>query len=50
MTVTTNRGIKVRLFEEMDDAKAWLKAERAALESGLDTPPASARTLHGTTE
>jgi hypothetical protein len=30
VTVTSNRGIVVRLFAEIDEAKQWLKDERAA--------------------
>jgi hypothetical protein len=43
VTVTTNRGIQVRLFAEMDEAKAWLVSEgvRQGLlsRSGAPTAP-----------
>jgi hypothetical protein len=41
VTVTTNRGIQVRLFGDMDEATEWLRVEGARLsdaasESGLE--------------
>ena len=50
VTVTSNRGLKVRLFESPEDARRWLLEERAILDGTLDTTPAPAARLHGTTE
>jgi hypothetical protein len=50
VTVTSNRGIVVRVFETVEAAREWLLEEGALIRSGLDTTPARAATLHGTTE
>lgn len=43
VTVTTNRGIQVRLFGDMDEATEWLRAEGARLSAAASPTTLEAR-------
>ena len=50
VTVTSNRGLKVGLFETVEEATTWLLDEAALQAEPLDTHPPDPSTLHDTTE
>ena len=50
VTATSNRGIVVRVFLDMDDARKWLLEEKVAMLESLDRHPPFAATLRDTTE